>query len=161
MSLCGASVSLVENGGEIAANSRIPLNVGIYAGPSPVSARVGFRLEPNDFPIGISTSSASVSHALTFGEADAAVAVADTAALSDAAATAICNAVNGVDVEESVQAGLETAERIANLRGALVVRGRYVGSVGRLPRLLNLKGDPDSMLRASLYDVKRQDDVLL
>jgi hypothetical protein len=102
-----------------------------------------------------------VSHALTFGEADAAVAVADTAALSDASATAICNAVKGNDVETSVQAGLETAEKIRGLRGALVVRGRYVGSIGRLPRLLNLKGDIDGMLKAGLYDAERQDAVLL
>ena len=112
----------------------------VYAGSSPVSGRVGFRIESGDSPVGISTSSATVSHALNFGKADAAVAVADTAALSDASATAICNAVNGNDVEASVQAGLEAAEQIPNLRGALVVRGRYVGSVGKLPRLLNLRG---------------------
>jgi ApbE superfamily uncharacterized protein (UPF0280 family) len=158
---CGASVALVENGGEIAANSEIPLNVGVHAGPSPVSARIGFRLESKDCPVGVSTSSASVSHALTFGEADAAVAVADTAALSDASATAICNAVKGTDIEASVQAGLETAEKIRGLRGALVVRGRYVGSIGRLPRLLNLKGDIEGMLKAGLYDAERQDAVFL
>lgn len=153
MRLRGASVCVVENGGEIAANSKIPLNVGVYAGASPISARIGFRLESSDFPVGIATSSASVSHALTFGEADAAVAVADTAALSDASATAICNAVTGKDLEASVQAGLETAEDIPHLRGALVVRGRHVGSVGRLPRLLNLKGEVDDMFKASLYDI--------
>jgi len=151
MSCHGASVCLIENGGEVAANSRIPLNIGVYAGASQVSGRIGFHLESDDFPVGISTSSATVSHAMTFGEADAAVAVADTAALSDASATAICNAVTGKDVEVSVQAGLEAAEGIPRLRGALVVRGRYVGSVGRLPRLLNRNGDVDEMFEAGLY----------
>jgi uncharacterized protein len=160
MESCGASTSLVENGGEIAADSKTPLNVGVYAGASPVSARIGFHLQSDDFPVGISTSSASVSHALTFGKADAAVAVADTAALSDASATAICNAVKGEDVEASVQAGLEAAKRIPNLRGALVVREGYVGSVGRLPKLLNLKGDVDGMLKASLYNFERRNLVL-
>ncbi len=151
MSRCGASVSLVENGGEVAGNSRIPLKVGIYAGASQVSARIGFSLGPSDFPIGISTSSATVSHALSFGEADAAVAVADTAALSDASATAICNAVTGKDVEASVQAGLEVAEEMPHLRGALIARGQCIGSVGRLPKLLNLKGDINEMLEAGLH----------
>jgi len=118
-------------------------------------------LEPADFPIGISTSSASVSHALTFGKADAAVAVADTAALSDASATAICNAVTGTDTEASVQAGLEAAERMPHLRGALVVRGGFIGAVGKLPRMLNLKGSADEMLKASLYDVRGPNTVLL
>jgi ApbE superfamily uncharacterized protein (UPF0280 family) len=157
----GGSVCLVENGGEIAANSRIPLNVGLYAGSSPVSGRVGFRIESGDSPVGIATSSATVSHALNFGRADAAVAVADTAALADASATAICNVVNGNDLEASVQAGLEVAEQIPNLRGALVVRGRYVGSVGKLPRLLNLRGQVEDMFRASLQDLPLHRAVIL
>ena len=161
MLICGASVRVVENGGEVAAGSKVPLNVGVYAGPAQISARIGFRLESNDFPIGVSTSSATVSHAITFGEADAAVAVADTAALSDAAATAICNAVRGNDVEASVQAGLEAAEQIPLVRGALVARGRYVGSVGSLPRILNLKGGAEEMFDASLCDLVAQDAVLL
>jgi len=157
----GASVCLVEDGGEIAANSRIPLNVGVYAGSSPISGRIGFHLGSGDFPIGIATSSASVSHALNFGEADAAVAVADTAALSDASATAICNAVTGDDVEASVQAGLEVAETVPHLRAALIVRERYVGSVGRLPKLLNLKGEVDEMFKASLHDFAPEAAVVL
>lgn len=68
-------------------------------------------------------------------------------------------AENGL--EASVQAGLETAEKMPHLRGALVVRGRYVGSVGRLPRLLNLKGEVDDMFKASLYDIGTREAVLL
>jgi ApbE superfamily uncharacterized protein (UPF0280 family) len=161
MLACGASVCLVENGGEIAADSAKPLNVGIYAGDASVSGRVGFRLDGDDFPIGIATSSASVSHASSFGEADAAVAVAGNAALADASATAICNAVTGDDIEASVQAGLETAEQIPQLRGALVARGRYVGSVGSLPGLLRLAGEPREMFMASLQDIAPQDAVIL
>jgi len=161
MLACGASVCLVENGGEIAAKSRRPLNVAIYAGDSPLSSRVGFRLEPEDFPVGIGTSSASVSHAFSFGEADAAVAVTDTAALADASATAICNAVAGDDAEASVQAGLDAAEKIPLLRGALVIRGEYVGSVGRLPRLLNISGDLDDIFKASLQGSLPREAILL
>lgn len=150
---CGAAVCLVENGGEIAANSTIPLNVGIYAGDSPFSGHIAFRLELDDFPVGIATSSASVSHAVNFGRADAAVAVADTAAFADAAATAICNAVTGKDVESSVQAGLEVAESVPHIRGALIVRETYVGSVGRLPRLINLRGEVGDMFRSSLLTI--------
>jgi len=161
MLACGASICLVENGGEIAATSTRPLNVAIYAGDSPLSSRVGFRLEAEDFPIGIGTSSASISHALSFGEADAAVAVTSTAALADAFATAICNAVAGSDVEASVQAGLEAAEEMSQLRGALIIRGRYVGSVGRLPRFLNLTGNLDDMFKATLQDFLPQEAIIL
>jgi hypothetical protein len=110
----------------------------------------------------------SIETTLTLGDLNQAILVNPrnayqhySAALSDASATAICNAVTGTDLEASVQAGLEAAEGMPHLRGALVVRGRYVGSVGRLPRLLNLKGEVDDMFRASLYDIGTQDVVLL
>jgi len=161
MVLEGASVSLIENGGEIAAASTQPLIVGIYAGVSPVSGKIGFHLALEDFPIGIATSSATVSHALNFGEADAAVVVADTASLADAAAKAVCNSVVGKDVEASVQSGLERAEGIRGVRGALVVRQNYVGTVGRLPRLIRLNGTKKDLFRASLQAVPPQEIALL
>ena len=149
----GSSVSLVENGGEIASVSNKPINVGIYAGSSPLSGRIGFQLLSDDSPIGIATSSATVSHALSFGKADAAIVIARSAALADAAATAVCNAVKGFDAEASVQSGLEVAETISNVRGAIVIRGRYIGKVGKLPRLLKLNGNPEDIFEASLHDI--------
>jgi len=160
MVLEGASVSLIENGGEIAAASTQPLIVGVYAGASSVSGRIGFYLALEDFPIGIATSSATVSHALNFGEADAAVVVADTASLADAAAKAVCNSVVGKDIEASVQLGLERAESILGVRGALVIRRNYVGTVGRLPRLIKLNGTREELFRASLQEMPPQEIAL-
>ncbi len=148
----GSRVNLVENGGEIAASSDSSLTVGIYAGQSVFSGNVGFLLSPCDFPIGIATSSASVSHALNFGEADAAVVIADTASMADAVAKAACNAVKGDDCEASVQYGLETVEKIGHTRGALIIRGGFLGTVGKLPRLVKLDGDPKDMFTAALLD---------
>lgn len=140
------SVGLIENGGEIAASSKKPLNVGVYAGSTPLSGRIGFNLSSGDFPIGIATSSATVSHAFSFGAADAAVIISDSATLSDAASTAVCNAVKGSDIEASVQRGLEVCETIEGIRGALIIRGKYVGQTGKLPKIVLLKGSPDEML---------------
>ena len=52
----------------------------------------------------MATSSATVSHAVSFGEGDAVVVYAESAALADAAATRICNAVKG-EGEAAVQKG--------------------------------------------------------
>jgi len=52
----------------------------------------------------LATSSATVSHAVSFGEGDAVVVYAESAALADAAATRICNAVKG-EGEAAVQKG--------------------------------------------------------
>jgi len=146
-------VNLVENGGEIASISNKPINVGIYAGSSPLSGHIGFQLSPEDSPIGIATSSATVSHALSFGEADAVIITARSCALADAAATAVCNAVKGSDVEASVQSGLEVAETIPQIRAAMIIRGKCIGKIGKLPRLIKLNGNIDDLFKVSLYEI--------
>ncbi|MEM2211905.1 MAG: UPF0280 family protein [Candidatus Nezhaarchaeales archaeon] len=148
----GAKVAVVEDGGEIAAISIRPINVGVYAGSSPLSGRLGFKLEAADTPIGIATSSATVSKAINFGVADAAVAIADSAALADAAAKAICNAVIGDEAEEAVQRGLEAADEINCIRGALIVKGRYVGVKGKLPKLVAISGPLNELFKSVLMD---------
>lgn len=135
----GAKLCVVENGGEISALSPGTMIIGVYAGPSPLSGKVGLELVKEDFPVGVATSSASVSKAINFGKADAAVAVADEASIADAAAKAICNAVMGDDVEASVKRGLDVADDLRPyIRGALVVRGSYLGVTGRLPKVVRI-----------------------
>ena len=148
-----AEVCLVENGGEISAFSNRTIKVGIFAGSSSLSSRIGFVLSPKEFPLGMSTSSASVGYALTFGEADAAVVFAQTASVSDAAATAICNAVRGKDVKKSIKSGLDLAESIPEVKSSLIIRGEYIGATGKLPKLLSLKGNRNNMLKAGLYQL--------
>ena len=137
--------AVVENGGDISATGSIEFSVGIFAGQSPLSGRIGLRVSAADLPAGICTSSGTVGHSLSFGSADAAVVVADEASLADAAATAVANEVRGEDEEESVKLGLERAEKIDGVRGCLVIRGRSAGIVGRLPRLIPV--DRSSVLR--------------
>lgn len=136
----GAKVAIIENGGEVAGVSNLPINIGIFAGDSPLSGRVGFRFEKEDFPIGLGTSSGTFGHAFSFGEADAATVFTNTAALGDAAATAVANAVKGPDIEKSVQSGLEVAETIEGIRGAFIIRGKFAGIVGKLPQMLKITG---------------------
>lgn len=59
----GAHFGMVENGGEIAANGFKKLLVSVFAGNSSLSNRIGMQLTSLDLPIGIGTSSATVSHA--------------------------------------------------------------------------------------------------
>jgi hypothetical protein len=141
MTQAGSRVSIVEDGGEVSAVSQEPFTVGLYAGQSALGQALGFRISPSDCPIGIATSSATVSHALSFGEADAATVFAENAALADAAATAVCNTVVGEDVAASIELGLEAARRLRFVRGALIVRGDYVGSVGWIPGLVRVSED--------------------
>jgi ApbE superfamily uncharacterized protein (UPF0280 family) len=115
--------------------------IGLYAGKTKLAGTTGFQIKPFECPIGVGTSSATVSHAFSFGEADAATIFADTAALADAGATAVCNMVKGKDVEASVQRGLRFAETIDFIRGVLIVRENCIGVVGRVPELIRIDND--------------------
>lgn len=139
MLTAGARVAIVENGGEVSAVSQSLFTIELYAG-SPCLGRIGFRIRPEECPIGVGTSSATVGHALSFGDADAATVFTDTATLADAAATAVCNSVQGVDVPASVEHGLKVAETMSFIRGVFIVREGYVGSIGSVPELVEIEG---------------------
>jgi len=100
----GCEVAVVEDGGEISAQSNRPVDVAVTAGEEPLSKRFGFRL--SEFPIGVATSSGRFSHALSFGEAEAAIVFCKEAALADAAATAVGNVVKGEDAQAGIQSGI-------------------------------------------------------
>ena len=137
-------IAIVENGGEITGRMvepmSTPITIGVYAGEnSTISGRIGFRFEFEDFPFGLGTSSGTIGHAFSFGRADAACVFAENAAIADACATAVCNAVVGKSVQESIKQGLEVAKSIKEIKGALIIRGDHVGSFGKLPRLVYIK----------------------
>ncbi len=136
MTSSGAKVAVVENGGEISAISEIDLDVALLAGSSPLSGKVGFRLD--EFPIGIATSSGIYGHALSLGKAEAVTIFSSEAGLADAAATAVCNVVKGEDVDQALRRGVKAALAIDDVRGALIIYGGKVAIAGRIPKLINV-----------------------
>ncbi|MEM2111639.1 MAG: UPF0280 family protein [Candidatus Bathyarchaeia archaeon] len=135
----GAETALVEDGGEIAAFVNRPLSVSILSADQDVSGKFGLLITREECPIGIATSSGKTGHAVSFGEADSVTVVADNAALADAAATAVCNSVIGVDIEKSVQLGIERSKAIKGVRGIIITREGYTGVTGKLPRIIKIK----------------------
>ena len=131
-------VAIVEDGGEVSAISKKPFITSLYAGQNILGYNIGFKIFPTDCPIGIATSSATISHAISFGEADAVTVFAYNAALADAAATAVCNSVIGEDIVKSINLGLKIVKRMPFVRGALLVRGSHVGSIGWIPKFVNI-----------------------
>ena len=136
----GAEVALIENGGEIAVNSKIDINIGIYAFNSPLSKKFGFKISQKDCPLGIGTSSSKSTRALSFGEADAVTVMAENAAIADASATAICNVVKG-EPEEAIQKGLNLAKKINGVKGVIIIKESHIGLWGKLPKLLEINGE--------------------
>jgi len=133
----GCEVAVVEDGGEISAQSNIPIDVAVAAGEEPLSKRFGFRL--TEFPIGVATSSGRFSHALSFGDAEAATVFSKNASLADAAATAVGNVVKGEDVNSAIKAGINMGLSIDGVDGVLIIYKGHVGTAGKIPEIIKVK----------------------
>jgi hypothetical protein len=127
---------IVENGGDIYLKVASPATVALFAGKSPLSHRVGLRIEPELTPMGVCTSSGTVGHSFSFGRADAACVLAPAAALADAAASALGNRVQKAG---DIAAALEWAETVPDILGAVVIVGDKLGAWGQV-ELLPLAG---------------------
>ena len=126
----GASFAIVDNGGDIAILADREVFVGIYAGESPFSGKIAIKVKPTQNAIvGVCTSSATVGHSISFGCADAATVISfGSAALADAAATALCNAVKDRNSLENAFGVLKDAR----IEGALVILGEFLASWGNV-----------------------------
>jgi ApbE superfamily uncharacterized protein (UPF0280 family) len=125
----GFAEVIVENGGDIFLARKQPSIVAIYAGQSRLSGKFGIQLRPEQMPCGVCCSSGTVGHSLSFGVADAAAVLAPTAALADAAATCLGNAVKIRD-KKSVSQALEAAKRIEGVTGLVVIACEHLGAWG-------------------------------
>jgi ApbE superfamily uncharacterized protein (UPF0280 family) len=137
----GCEVAVVENGGEISAMANVSIDVAVAAGDEPLSKWFGFRL--TEFPIGVATSSGRFSHALSFGDAEAATVFCKDAGLADAAATAVCNEVKGEDCQAAIQQGINKALSIQGVEGVLIIYKGCVGTAGKIPQII--KVEPSSI----------------
>lgn len=149
--LSACRVALVENGGEISIDSEEPITVALYAGNNELNLNIGFLIRKEDCPIGIGTSSATIGHAISLGQADAVTIFAKNAALADAAATKIGNLVKGDDVEKSINLGLDAIDDISGVLGAFISRKNKVGQTGKLPKLVKIEGNRYQILKKIKY----------
>jgi ApbE superfamily uncharacterized protein (UPF0280 family) len=138
MVAAGAGHAIVDNGGDIAMRIARPVTVGIFAGPSPIRD-LALRFKAEDGIVSVCTSSGTVGHSLSFGRADAAVAIAKDAAVADAAATALGNGVKSKDAAaiEGAMAPLHAA----GVRGMLVIIGDLLVASGELPEIVRARVD--------------------
>ncbi|MDY6935992.1 MAG: UPF0280 family protein [Spirochaetota bacterium] len=128
MELLGQSEEvIVENGGDIYLKVVEPVVISIYVGDSPFSGRIGIRIDPDETPMGICTSSGKIGHSISFGRADAATIISYNTALSDAVATGMCNMVTA---EDNIETAIEYAMSISKVRGAVVIYGDKLAAKG-------------------------------
>lgn len=120
---------IIENGGDIFLQSENKVTVGVFAGESALSYKLKIVIKPEDTPLGICTSSATVGPSLSFGKADAVCVISKSATLADAAASAIGNRVKSKkDIKKAIDYGI----KIPGVKGIIIICGNDMGAAGEV-----------------------------
>ncbi|MCD4777635.1 MAG: UPF0280 family protein [Desulfobacterales bacterium] len=120
---------IVENGGDIFLKTNEPVKIGIFAGKSPLSLRIGFRIDSIKKPAAVCTSSGSVGHSLSLGNADAVCVLSESCPLADAAATSIGNHIKSkADIPKAIDIG----KNIEGIDAVAIIMGDEIGLWGNL-----------------------------
>lgn len=122
----GSSEVIVENGGDNFVFVKDGLDMAIFAGDSPFSMRIGIRI-PGEVAMGVCTSSGTIGHSRSLGTADAVTILAESAALADAAATAVGNLIRD---ERDINMAVEHIKKIDGVLGGVIIKGRRMGVAG-------------------------------
>ncbi len=117
----------VENGGDIFFASDKDRIIGIYAGKSVLSNKIAVKIRCDMFPLGICTSSGTVGHSYSMGNADSITVFSKNTALADAVATAAGNIVQS---HEDIKKALGFAMGIEGILGVVTIIGDKLGAMG-------------------------------
>jgi ApbE superfamily uncharacterized protein (UPF0280 family) len=120
---------IIENGGDIFIRAKNKLTVAIYAGESTLSYKVNIIVKPEETPLGICTSSATVGPSLSFGIADAVCVISRSATLADAAASAIGNRIK---TKKDIKPALDYGMKIPGVKGIVIISGNDMGAIGEV-----------------------------
>jgi uncharacterized protein len=119
---------LVENGGDIYLSIKNDLEVGVFAGHSPLSNKMAIIVPASYSPLGLCTSSGTVGHSLSFGKADAAMIACKDAALADAFATRFGNEVK---TPTDITAAIKLSEEFPEILSILLIVSDQLGVRGK------------------------------
>jgi len=91
--------------------------------------RIGIHINDRDTPVSVCTSSGTIGHSLSLGQADAVSVFSDSCSLADAAATSIGNHIGSInDIED----GIEFGKTIKGVRGLIIIVNDKIGIWGDL-----------------------------
>lgn len=120
---------VIENGGDIYIHTRRSATIGVFAGDSPLSMKLGLQFDSETMPRGVCTSSGRIGHSRSFGKADAVSVACASCAMADAAATAIANRVQSAN---QIESAIAWGRRIPDVEGIVVIVGDKIGVWGKM-----------------------------
>lgn len=127
----GLDEIIVENGGDIFLKRNAECITAIFAGQSPLNQKVGIKIPASMMPAGVCTSSGTVGHSLSLGQADSVTVLAASTSLADAAATRLGNEVL-TGSKENINHALRVAGSIPGLLGVVIICGEQMGAWGEI-----------------------------
>ncbi|ADK80434.1 UPF0280 family protein [Sediminispirochaeta smaragdinae] len=130
----GLEEAIVENGGDVFMKLEHELILALYAGKAPEGFRhLAFRIEAEQTPLAVCSSSSKMGHSLSFGRADLVTVVAPDAAIADAAATW---GANGIDSPKELGRRAEEIADLPGVQGVLIILDGTMAMAGKLPPLI-------------------------
>lgn len=129
----GCREAIVENGGDIYIHSDREVTIGIYAGNNAIGNKLAFRINPQDLPLSLCSSSSKMGHSLSLGQCDLATVTARDGALADSAVTLVCNLIKS---ESDLTPVLADVGTIPGITGIFAVKNAKIGMWGHLPDLV-------------------------
>ncbi|MBU0966491.1 MAG: UPF0280 family protein [Proteobacteria bacterium] len=118
---------IIENGGDIFMFRKQDSSAAIFAGTSPLSNKIAIKIPKSFMPLGICTSSGTIGHSLSFGQADSVTVLASSASLADAAATRLGNELTQ---KTDMNHALAVARNLPGLQGVVIVKDDHLGVWG-------------------------------
>lgn len=134
--------TIIENGGDIALKTYKKSFIALFAGNSPYSESLAFKLKAKKNGYGVCTSSGTFGHSKSFGESDATIVFAKNASIADSLATRIGNYANGEDDESIVNNAMEKAEDYREyFDGVMIIKNDMLAKIGHIPKIVKIEGN--------------------
>ena len=134
----GADVAVVENGGDIFAITKQDIIIGLFSGQNKIAEKLAFKLNKNNTPLAICSSSSLLGHSLSFGKCELATVFSKKSYIADAVATAVGNKVKKI---QDIEKMLNWAIKLKDVLGVIIIKDSKVGMIGKIPRLLLSKDE--------------------
>lgn len=136
----GSSYSIVENGGDIAIVNDKKVFCGIYSNNGILGNDIAFEIKKRKKPLGICSSSGKIGHSISFGESDCVTILGKSASLCDGLSTRIANCAYGESSQDRIVNALECGDEYREFfDSALIICGEHVGTIGKLPKIVETK----------------------
>lgn len=140
----GSAYSIVENGGDIAIVNDEKVLCGIYSNNNVLGNNIAFEIKKRKKPLGICSSSGKIGHSISFGDSDCVTVLGNSASLCDGLATRIANSAYGDNSQDRVVNALECGDDYREFfDSALIICGENVGTIGKLPKVVESKNFND------------------